>query len=224
MILLTLWDVIGNIVGLVYVFGGVYLTGKLGDRVSPNLGRTCLHIAMGFWVFTWFLFKTRIGAIITPIIAIVALIVTSRKVKERFSKEKEKHIGLIIYSLSVTWVTSFFWQEQTGTWLWIGAGTLLTLALGDGLGGLVGEKYGNHTYQLPWAKEKSLEGSLGVGLGAVCALIIAQVIFGSLCPPRPLPLLVGATTAMIIEFISPRHTDNFFLPLSVALVLSLSHL
>ncbi|NIQ04785.1 MAG: hypothetical protein GWO20_03340 [Candidatus Korarchaeota archaeon] len=103
-----LGDVIGNAIGIAYVFGGVFLSGRLEERTSPNFARTVLHFAMGFWTFTWFLYETRICAIITPIIATISLVLASRNIRGKFSKERERHVGLVFYSVSVTWVTLLF--------------------------------------------------------------------------------------------------------------------
>lgn len=124
----TLWDLIGNVIGLVYVFGSVFLLRTLKNRIPRTSLRKILHFAMGFWIFIWLLFETRIGAIITPIIATIALATASRKVKDSFSEKKERHIGLVIFASSITWITLFFWQEQTSPRLWIGAGAFLSLA------------------------------------------------------------------------------------------------
>lgn len=212
----TLWDAIGNLIGLTYVFGGVFLAGKLEERTSSNFARKILHLGMGFWIFTWFLFDTRIGVVLTPLIATLALAFASRGIQDRFSEERERHIGLVIYASSITWITLLFWRDHIGTSLWIGAGAFLSLAWGDGMGGVFGEKYGQHTYKFPWAKEKSIEGSLGVGLGTVWALVLAQLCFGRRL--LPLMILLGTVTTMIVEALSPKHSDNLFVPLALSLL------
>src|SRR5262249_23294196 len=96
------------------------------------------------------------------------------------------------------------------------AAGLLALALGDGLGGLVGRLWGRHRYRVPWAKTKRLEGTLVVAVFAALGAAIAAQRVG-----LPLPagrLLAAGLAAAVAEALAPRATDNLLVPLAVWLV------
>ncbi len=213
----------------------MFLCKTLSDKYSSNLGRKILHMGIGFpGIFVWFLYNSTLGAVIPPIFATIMLVLAPQTLKKKFSQGDELHTGLIIYCISVSILTALFWQNPLahGGWIgattlntqhhpmentvWIGAAAFITLAWGDGLGGTIGRKYGKHTYHIPWVKEKSLEGSLGVGLGAVFSITFSQVVFGKIFPPYVIAIILGAVVAMVVEALSPKHTDNLFLPLSLA--------
>ncbi|NIQ04786.1 MAG: hypothetical protein GWO20_03345 [Candidatus Korarchaeota archaeon] len=62
---------------------------------------------------------------------------------------------------------------------------------------MIGAKYGNHVYKLPWVKKKTIEGSFGVGLGTTCAIVLAQVIFGAIF--LPVATILGVVTTILIK-------------------------
>lgn len=173
-------------------------------------------------IFVWFLYNTKIGAVIPPLFAIFFLIVAPKNLRKKFSEGDELHSSLIIYCISVAILTAVFWQDPIGDLIWIGAGSFITLAWGDGLGGTIGQRFGRHTYKFPWVKEKSLEGSIGVGLGAAFGITIAQILFsGEILPSHPFAIVLGAIVGMFLEGIAPKHTDNAVVPLGVAAFLTL---
>lgn len=218
-------DIIGVIVTLGYVFFLIFLSKILSEEYDTDIGRRVLHMGIGFpGIFVWFLYNTRLGAIVPPLFATIFLIVAPKNLRKKFSKGDELHVGLILYCISVTILTGIFWQDQIKERFWIGAASFITLAWGDGLGGAFGKRYGTHTYDIPWVKEKSIEGSLGVGLGAAFGITFAQIIFGHIFPPHFLILFLGAILAMFLEAIAPKHSDNILLPLGLATFLSVIYM
>ena len=101
---------------------------------------------------------------------------------------------------------------------WPAAAALLALSLGDGLGGLIGRRYGRRAFAVPGAKRKTLEGSVAVAAFSALAVLIAMLRFG--VPVTALPLALGALVAAAAEALSPAGTDNLFVPASVWLVLA----
>lgn len=215
-------DLIGVFITLCYVFFLLFLCKTLNEAYTSTIGRDILHIGIGFpGIFVWFLYDTKIGALIPPLFATILLIFFPKTLKQSFSKQKERHFGLILYCISVTILTGVYWQNPFRNVSWIGAAAFTTLALGDGLGGLIGQRFGKHTYKIPWVKEKSIEGSLAVGFGAGFGISFAQIVFRATSTLNPILILFGAILAITLEAFSPKHSDNICLPFGIAIFYSL---
>lgn len=179
-----------------------------GKGVSSNLLRELTHMSMGVWPLLWFLFETKFVAFLVPLIVTIMLAVAPSSIRQVFSSGEEKHIGLVFYAFSFTVITWFFFMDFAG------AAAIFSLAFADGLGGLIGSRFGKHKYKIPWVKEKSIEGSLTIFIISSLAIIAAQLIFSTgVCL---LITLIGGIFVTIIEAISPYHTDNLTIPLLLA--------
>jgi len=189
----------------------IYAMKALSDKLDRETRRKLTHSVMGVWPLLWFLFENAFAAFLVPLAVTILLATAPQNIREIFSKGEEKHIGLVLYALSFTIITFFFYMNS------IGAAAIFTLAFADGVSGWVGRKYGKHFYRVPWSKPKSLEGSTGMFIASLISLYIAQLIF----EPKMtiLIILVGALIATILEGISPKHSDNVCVPLILALFL-----
>jgi phytol kinase len=93
----------------------------------------------------------------------------------------------------------------------------LVLGVGDGLGEPIGSRFGRLRYPVlglfgAEGRTRTVEGSLAVFVGSLAVLLV----FGS-CS---LGLAVGAAlAATLAEALSPRGTDNFFVPVATGAVL-----
>ena len=77
----------------------------------------------------------------------------------------------------------------------------------------MGRLWGRHRYRVPWAKTKSVEGTLVVAVFAAVGAVIAGLWFGA-----PLPVarvLAAGAAAAFAEALAPRATDNLGVPLAV---------
>ena len=70
----------------------------------------------------------------------------------------------------------------------------------------IGTIYGRH--KLPWNNRKSIEGSIGFAVGAMCALLVL---------PLPITVIV-VLLATVVETIPIRLNDNITLPVVSSLV------
>jgi dolichol kinase len=87
---------------------------------------------------------------------------------------------------------------------------LLALSLGDGIGGAIGRAFGEHHFRAPGGKQKSIEGSAVVAIGATCGALVAAALFG-VALPFPVAIALGIAAAAT-EAASPRGTDNILIP------------
>jgi len=115
--------------------------------------------------------------------------------------------------LCMFWIT----QDPPRPWLYVSA--VLVLALSDALAALVGSEYGTIRYDVDdeW---KSLEGSLVFLVITFLVVHIPVLLLTDL--PRANCVLIAALAAVLvttIEALSPRGTDNLFVPFAVYVVL-----
>jgi len=193
--------------------------------------RDLLHIGTGLWVFGLPFWEKAAApvSIVSLAFAGVILVPLFRRCVPALdgfygsvSDGEERWTGIVIYVFSFALFTSlgFFLHR-----LFAAACAMGSLAVGDGLGGLLGSGLGKRRYRLPWAKDKSYLGSLAVAAGSLAAILIVACWFRYLAD---LPLvfewghfLIGAALAALAEAISPRSSDNFFLPAALFVYLAL---
>jgi dolichol kinase len=138
----------------------------------------------------------------------------ARSLERAVSGEGETWAGLVLYGLSAAVFTA---AGLLGKSSFPAAAALLALALGDGVGGLVGRLRGRHRYRVPWAKTKSVEGTVVVAAFAALGAALAAFAFGV---PVSVGRLVGAgLAAAVAESVAPRATDNLLVPLAVWLAM-----
>ena len=194
---------------IVIVLTAKYLKEK---GISSNTLRELTHTSMGVWPVLWFLFNDNLWATSVPLLVTIMLAFAPKSIRRTFSEGDEKHIGLVFYAFSFTVVTYFFFMRYEG------AAAIFSLAFGDGLGGLIGSRYGKHRYKIPWVKEKSIEGSLTVFLLSMLSITISQIIFtGHLISVAI--IVLGGIFVTLIEAISPYHSDNLTIPILLSVFL-----
>ncbi|MEM2891452.1 MAG: hypothetical protein QXJ32_02945 [Thermoplasmata archaeon] len=216
----------GDSLGLAAVYSYVacvlLVTHALKGRVQNR--RKIVHIMTGGIVFFWWSFDTRevmAGLAAFPFV-IVLLLATPRSPFEFLKRSAlgersaEGHpYGLVLYAASWTIIAYALFED-----LFAASVAILSMAFGDGMGELVGRKYGRIRY----AHNRSLEGSGGVWVatvGSVCVLswfYFDLIGYGLGEPPEMLILfaLSVATFVTVIEALTPGSVDNLVLPLLVA--------
>ena len=133
----------------------------------------------------------------------------ARAIERAVSGDGEAWSGLVLYALSAAVFTAV---GLLGNAPFPAAAALLALALGDGLGGLVGTSLG--TAPLPGAlgEDEERGRSLAVALLAALGTAMAASLFGA--PSRGRMLGAGLAAA-VAEAVAPRATDNVLVPLAV---------
>ena len=184
--------------------------------------RDVLHVGAGVWPLGWGAWQSpwppiavaSAGFLLLAAIPILARWSgPARNLERAVSGEGEAWSGLALYGLSAAGFTAV---GLLGGSPFPAAAALFALALGDGIGGLVGRVWGRHRYRVPWAKAKSVEGSVAVACFAAVGTAIAAARFG--VPLSPVLLLATGLAAAVAEAMAPRATDNVLVPLAVWLV------
>ena len=217
-----------------YVLLVIFLTEKLGNRLSQNSSRKFLHIMIGnlpflipffsynmfpanfpFFVAAPFIFITFLASPYSPIKSI------SRKMSGLTEVTEGGHrLGLVFYAISYTILAAAFSSKP-----YIIAAGILPMAYGDAAASLVGEKLGKTKFKV-FAK-KSVEGSAAMFVVSFVSFA-ASLFFFSVLYPLPLlnsvlAALAVATLATAAEAITPRGFDNITVPiLSATLFLLLT--
>lgn len=224
-------DVIG--LALVYAIIAVSLGTALalrrrGSRVDP---RKVVHIGVGCFVFVWWMFSANwimLVAFTIPFAAIlfVAMLrdnAVSRSEIGDLANNTGNRTGLFLYAVSITVLVAFFWDHWTAAT--VGA---VAMTWGDGMGSVVGRRFGKHRTM----NGKSAEGSLAVFastavMTAVIVLLYSFIASAGTFPwgaPDPVvPVwaisIVSGLIASILEMLCPGEYDNLLMPLVVALAM-----
>ncbi len=200
--------------------------------INSSLSRKFIHIGTGpLFVICWLLFPDRsisryLAAFVPLLIVIQVLLVGSGKMKDHTSVQSMARTGArtellkgpLFYGIVFVLITIFFWKSIHAII------ALMILCGGDGIADLIGSRI--RSKKIPWAKKKSVLGSLSMFIGGfLLSVIIISIIKNAFIGIPPfnqyiLPLLFISLVATFVESITPSDYDNLTIPAS-ALILSL---
>jgi dolichol kinase len=193
-----------------------------GRGLSRTYVRDMLHVGAGVWPLGWGAWLSPWPPIAVATIGFAVLLSVpllgrcleaARSLERAVSGDGEAWSGLVLYGASAAAFTAV---GLLGRSPFPAAAALLALALGDGIGGLVGRRWGRGHYRVPWAKTKSVNGTLVVFVCAAFATDVAGAVFGVRVEGSR--ALVAGLAAAVAEALAPRATDNLGVPLAVWLV------
>ena len=197
--------------------GAVVLLKGLG--MPRTYARDVLHVGAGVWVAGWPAWKgwvVPVGVAWTVFALLATLGVVTprvrflRRVVESVSGDDERWAGIVAYGGSFAALTTL---ALAGGYVLPAAFAAASLSLGDGLGGLVGRRFGRLRFRLPWSKSKTLEGTLAVA--AFSALGVALAAWALSSPVGPGPVLLLGFVSATAEAVAPRAWDNVLVPAAV---------
>jgi dolichol kinase len=225
----------GDLVGLVLVYSyvtTVIIVATLAKERYPASGyRKVIHILVGNIVFLWWVFDSNyVMAFLAagPFILLLLLVTPRspvRKLDNSFLKKASAQghgYGLVFYAISWTILALVLFDDRL-----VASIGIVAMSYGDGLGGLVGKRYGRRKL---W-RDKSYVGTAMVACGtfvATLGVIAFYTYLGAMMPSLNvfpyttaeavgLAALVGAFVA-VVELLSPGEYDNLIVPLSTAIV------
>ncbi len=221
-----------NILGLVLVYAiiGTFLGVALilERRGSTADVRKVVHIGVGTFAFVWWMFSEgwimlvffTIPFAIVLLFAMMKDNAVSRSKLGDLSKNKGHKQGLFLYAISITILVLLCFPDH-----WVAASVgIMAMTWGDGIGSVVGRKFGRHKT----INGKSLEGSIGV-FAATAVMTVVMVLFywaiasaglypaGDVPGASPLWVLapVAGLVATVVEAVCPGEFDNLAIPLTV---------
>lgn len=180
--------------------------------------RDLLHVGAGVWVLGWPYWQKPLWPVaITAAAALGAVLLPLWRplapLRRAVSDADERWLGIVFYTIAFA-VATFAGLAGAP---WPAAAALWALALGDGIGGAIGRRFGRHRFAVPGGKHKSIEGSAAVAVFAALGAFLLAHWFG--VAVSPLALGIIGVAAALAEALAPRGADNLVVPAAVFLVL-----
>jgi dolichol kinase len=227
----------GDLLGLagvyIYVAIIVVLAAKLKFIRTAKVHRKFVHIMVGNIVFIWWVFDSNYvmaflaAAPFIPLLLLASPYSHFSKLKGSFLGRTtgESHdLGLVYYAISWTILAFFFFDLRL-----IASIAIVSMAYGDGMGGLIGKRFGKH--QL--LGRKTLEGTMAVFVATLLSTLVviafyqwidAQGLMQTNIEPLGLQVAIisaitVATFVAVVELLTPGAFDNLVIPLGTAVLL-----
>ena len=189
--------------------------------VSSRISRKIIHIGTGpIFVLCWFLFPGKpvdrflaalVPGLITIQFALVGLGIikdeAAVKAMSRTGNPREILRGPLFYGIVFVLLTIFYWLDSP-----IGIIGLMLMCGGDGLADIIGRRYGKRA--LPWSKDKTWLGSLGMLLGGwiftivILTIFVKAGIFNGPVAQFIFPITWIAIIGAIVESLPIKDVDN----------------
>lgn len=229
----------GDIIGLVLVYvyvSLVVITAALAKKKWPEGSgfRKVIHILVGNIVFFWWVFDSNIIMSFLAALPFVFLLLLLTPISPvhrpdnsflKMASAEGHGYGLVFYAVSWTILALLLFDDRLAASI-----AIVAMSYGDGVGGLIGKRYGKRKL---W-KDKSVIGTVAVALGTFFATLAVIGFYTYLSGWMPelnvfpytileavgLAALVGTFVA-IVELFAPGEYDNLIVPfLTVGVVLA----
>lgn len=190
--------------------------------------RKVIHLGVGSFVLVWWMFSENwimLAFFTVPfsVILLVAMMkdnIVSRSELGDIANNQGHRAGLFLYAVSITILVALFWDHWTAATVGV-----VAMTWGDGLGSVIGRRFGRHKT----VNGKSLEGSLGVFIGTAVVSFLVITFYGyltasgvypagdsvAIVPTWAVSVMAGAI-ATILEAFCPGQYDNLAIPVVVA--------
>lgn len=221
-----------DIIGLVLVYAiiavslGVALF--LEKRGTTADTRKIVHIGVGLFVLVWWVFSESWIMLVFftvpfAVLLFIAMLkdnaVSNSKIGD-LANNKGHKTGLFLYAVSITILVIFFPDHWTAATVGI-----VAMTWGDGLGSVVGKKWGRHKS----INGKSIEGSVGVFVATAVVSFIIVTFYAWLTASGYYPggdsiaiiptwavSVIAGLIATVLEALCPGQYDNIVIPLVTA--------
>jgi phytol kinase len=199
--------------------------------IDGKLSRKIIHIGTGpLFVLCWLLYKDTpdarwLAALVPFTITVQFTLIglgilkdeASVKAMSRTGDPKEILRGPLFYGIMFVVLTLIYWKDSP-----IGIVGLMMMCGGDGIADIVGRRITSP--KLPWSREKSIAGSVGVLAGGwVLSSIIIYIYVLAGVFPGPftsylLPITMIAFGAAVIESLRYKDIDNISMTMASVLI------
>lgn len=204
-----------------YVACIILISHLLRDRLKNP--RKLVHILTGGIVFFWWSFDNAwvmSGLAALPFVPILLLMTPISPIKRlrnssigRISADGHPY-GLVMYAISWTILAFFLFDD-----LFAASVAIAAMSFGDGMGEVVGKRFGRHQFM----PHRTVEGSLAVFAASFLAICVIGLFYFNVMgyaigtqPVMLLPFALGiAGFISIVEAVTPGKIDNLVIPLVV---------
>lgn len=216
----------GDLLGLAGVYGYVLavLIVSWSVRKRSSYSRKVLHVLIGGIVFFWWTFDSRTvmaGLAALPFVPLLLLATPLSPVKSLVKSplgliSSEGHpYGLVMYAISWTVIAYFLFGD-----LFAASIAIAAMSFGDGMGGVIGERFGRIRY----STHRTVEGSIAVFVATAVSIVVLAWFYFSVIgysgstAPVMLGLFAIAVAALVtlLEGLIPGSVDNLLIPLMIA--------
>lgn len=225
----TAHDFFLAVVSLSAIYSALYIAVVLNREGRPAwIGRKVIHISVGTIIALVLVsFSSLYAPTVTLVVFLGSLFLVSffdfESVKimiNAASRENGSTQGAVASAAGA--VVSYgivFFLTADSQWIFVAA--VLAVSWGDGAGEMIGRPFGNTHYTVA-KTTRSLEGSLAVFVLTGLAVSVSIALFGSHKVRCILLWIIGTSLVVaLLEAVSPYWTDNVFIPLAVASMLTL---
>ncbi|HTY46202.1 MAG TPA: SEC59/DGK1/VTE5 family protein [Methanomassiliicoccales archaeon] len=227
----------GDLIGLAAVYLYVAVVVIMAARLAPvqraGVQRKFVHVMVGNIVLIWWIFQTSYvmallaAAPFIPLLLLASSRSPSRKVRGSFLGRTtgESHdLGLVYYAISWTILALLLFDNRL-----VASIAIVAMSYGDGMGGLIGKRYGRHVL----LGKKTLEGTLTVFAATAVASFAIILFYGSLASAGLIAMhyispalaagvsLAAGVFVAALELLTPGQFDNLTIPLGTAALLLL---
>jgi phytol kinase len=209
-----------------WVAGRLKWAGRLRPGDARKLNHVCALVGGALW-FGWLPSDAAAGSFLAAggVLFVLLAIVCGLRARAPFALLFHGHgratdtpyEGLHVWS---SWLLAIYGLALAHLLFGMAAtrAAALLLGVGDGLGELVGARFGRHRYRVPalgpaaggW---RTLEGSAAVFAGSLAAVLCCY--WDGSATTLPARLMAAATAALavtVVEAVSPHGADNFTIP------------
>lgn len=233
-------DLVGLLLVYLYIGSVVLIAIRSTYLNERGWNRKFIHIMIGNIVFLWWIFQDEFIMAFLAAAPFIPILMYS-SLKGHSIKERNEHrtiraaladaslnghkFGLVYYAISWTILAFLLFDHRL-----IASIAIVSMAYGDGMGGVIGRKFGKRRL----LGKKTLEGSSAVFVFTAIAILVVIAFYGLLSsigwfPVHYVPLTMALTIALLtgiyvsfVELITPGEFDNLVIPLSVGIILLLA--
>jgi len=231
---MTQGDTIGLILSYVYAFGLLFFVEFLGKKLNweQDFTRKIIHIGAGMWIWgILYFFDNWYFGIIPFGTFIILNYLFYRQQSFKAMDTEESTPGTVYFAISITILFAAMWRTGGDSdTVPIAAAAIMAMTVGDAFASLIGKRIGKHKYTI-LKHTRSFEGSAAMFItGFIAIYLTLSLLPGSAMSPNSIVFsqsqlftgsIIATITATAAESVSPRGTDNLFVPLLSALVMFL---
>jgi len=181
-------------------------------KSDAELTRKIVHLGSGNVILLAWYFNIPKHIIISASIvaSVVAIISYILPILPSVNSVGRNSFGTLFYAMSIGILSALFWQNGEKEFTLIG---ILIMTYGDGLAGLIGQKFGKNKYEI-WGNKKSREGTFTM---MVVSFFVTLSVLGFSLENLIIAFFVGIL-ATILETFSAIGIDNLTVPIICGIV------
>ncbi|MEM1250840.1 MAG: diacylglycerol/polyprenol kinase family protein [Cyanobacteria bacterium P01_H01_bin.21] len=182
---------------------------------APEITRKIVHIGAGHVILLawWLMLPAWMGVCASIVFAGIALVSYRLPILPGINSVGRRSWGTFFYAVSIGVLMGWCWPRG---YPYFGVIGILIMCWGDGLAALVGQRWGQHGYEV-LGEKKSWEGSLTM---AIASTLVVLAVLGGLQGLTWSLVIVAVGVAIAstgLEAISKYGIDNLTVPIGAAI-------